>query len=106
MLCRRFRVVPARQYVQHFASDRRHMLVDAPSMSARGQRGAWIAQPPPWPPITAPTGQTNTLPLFLDVALSSEDGGCAPYGTVYSQEEFVTVFGDAVERHLSRSRGE
>ena len=93
--CRRFRVVPATQYVQHFASDRRHMLVDAPSISTEGRRGAWIAPPPPWPPIKAPAGQTNTLPLFLNMAILSESGGDAPHGTVLSQEAFVRVFGDA-----------
>ena len=92
-------MVPARQYVQHFASDRRHMLVDAPSISAEGRRGAWIAAPPPWPPVAAPDGRTNTLPLFLDMAVSAHDGGAAPFGTVFRQEDFVREFGNAVARN-------
>ncbi|KOB65718.1 Protein N-terminal glutamine amidohydrolase, partial [Operophtera brumata] len=39
-----FRVVPAKQFLQHFASDRRHM---------KRPDGSWIKPPPPYPAISA-----------------------------------------------------
>ncbi|MEZ5537852.1 MAG: hypothetical protein R3F02_19790 [Thiolinea sp.] len=38
-----FRVMPGREYIAHLQSDRSHMK------SAEG----WLAEPPPWPPISA-----------------------------------------------------
>ncbi len=57
-----FRVVPARVFLEQFASDRRHM---------RDADGGYRAAPPPWPPIVAPSGVRHTLPAFLDFAPSA-----------------------------------
>jgi protein N-terminal glutamine amidohydrolase len=51
----RFRLIPAGQYLAHFASDRRHM---------RDRRGRYRQPPPPWPPI----GEGSTLGQYLDPA--------------------------------------
>jgi hypothetical protein len=42
---RYFRVIPASVFLQHFASDRRHM---------KRADGSWIKPPPDYPPITTP----------------------------------------------------
>jgi hypothetical protein len=42
---RYFRVVPASVFLQHFASDRRHM---------KRADGSWIKPPPDYPPISTP----------------------------------------------------
>jgi hypothetical protein len=42
---RYFRVVPASLFLQHFASDRRHM---------KRADGSWIKPPPDYPPISTP----------------------------------------------------
>lgn len=55
----RFRLVPAEELLQTFASDRSHM---------RAPDGSWHAPPPPWPPI-ATAGETMTLPRYLDLRL-------------------------------------
>lgn len=118
---RRFRVVRAHHFLQAFASDRRHMWVDAPTMS--GKRGAWVAPPPAWPLIVAPgertrlvvrasaaccsacpvsqpvyaaDGRVDTLPLFLDMALRDVPSAGAPeLGCVLGEEEFVRRFSRA-----------
>lgn len=57
LLAPRFRLVEHADFIRHFASDRRHM---------RGDDG-WQQDPPPWPPITAETGEHHTLDRFLDL---------------------------------------
>lgn len=42
MYSRKFRVIPARTFLQSFASDRSHM---------KKPNGEWIKDPPPYPPI-------------------------------------------------------
>lgn len=42
LIYRFFRVVPAKQFLQHFASDRRHM---------KRPDGSWIKPPPPYTAI-------------------------------------------------------
>ncbi len=80
--CRRFRVVRARQFLQSFASDRQHMWVDAPTMS--GERGAWVAPPPAWPPIIAP-GKPRSHPHRAPaVRLAPCQGGGQVHGLTSS----------------------
>jgi len=43
VICRYFRVIPASVFLQHFASDRRHM---------KRADGSWIKPPPDYPPIS------------------------------------------------------
>ncbi len=55
-----FRVVPAMEFMETFASDRRHM---------RYPDGSWHQPPPPWQPPHGPHPPgTHTLPLFLRTA--------------------------------------
>lgn len=49
----RFRVTDAETFRDRFRSDRRHM---------RGEDGAFLQAPPPWPPI----GPGHTLQMWLD----------------------------------------
>ncbi len=80
-----FRVVPGAAFLQHFASDRRHMRKPAPQPPQQqpqqqqatqpGGSGnhpdepqTWLAPPPSWPALVAPaTGALHTLPAFWDV---------------------------------------
>ncbi|CAL8466604.1 g6140 [Coccomyxa elongata] len=82
-LARKFRVVPAAQYLEHFASDRSHMW------NQDGVPG-WSKPVPPYPAIVARDGQANTLPHYWDMEQLTDDGR---YGRVYSEEEFLTLFG-------------
>ncbi|XP_046985525.1 protein N-terminal glutamine amidohydrolase [Schistocerca americana] len=54
---RYFRVVPAPVFLQHFASDRRHM---------KRLDGAWLKAPPDYPPITTPSCSHN-LEEFINM---------------------------------------
>nr|CAG4646524.1 EOG090X0C0Q [Macrothrix elegans] len=56
---RMFRVVPAKDYLEHFASDRRHMLKD----------GKWLKPPPSYPPIQTNQSEHN---LHLYIKMSSQ----------------------------------
>lgn len=58
--CRMYRLVPAASLLQHFASDRSHM---------RRPDGAWSAQPPPYPCITAADGTRMNLSRFRDMTV-------------------------------------
>ena len=68
----KFRVVPATDYLQHFASDRRHM---------RDANGGWLAPPPAWPPI----GDGSNLMDFVDMEKDF-------YGEVFSLGELPKHF--------------
>lgn len=53
------RLVPGASFLDHFASDRRHML---------DSKGRWLAEPPPWPLLRGPLAHNeHTLPEYLDV---------------------------------------
>lgn len=53
---RRFRVIKAREYLDNFSSDRKHML-DAD--------GKWLKPPPEWPCIFARSGENESSNLSL-----------------------------------------
>lgn len=61
-----FSVIPARDYLDAFSSDRSHM---------RDENGAYLQPPPPWPPIFCPQ-QGTTLFALLD----GEHEAVASYG--------------------------
>lgn len=106
--CRLFRVVPAATFLQHFASDRSHML---------SVEGSWQEVPPSYPCITAPDGATHTLPQYTEMppfqeacstvgeaaaalrrAAGAEDnagqgGGNLRWGVVLTQPVFLECFG-------------
>ncbi|XP_023724329.1 protein N-terminal glutamine amidohydrolase isoform X1 [Cryptotermes secundus] len=54
---RYFRVVPASVFLQHFASDRRHM---------KRADGSWIKPPPDYPPIST-SASTHNLDEFINM---------------------------------------
>ena len=49
-----FRLIPTKDYVANFLSDRRHMQTSE----------GWLATPPPWPPIST---STSNLSQFTDM---------------------------------------
>ncbi|XP_012261973.1 protein N-terminal glutamine amidohydrolase [Athalia rosae] len=73
---RRFRLVPASTYLQHFASDRQHM---------KREDGTWIKTPPEYPPISTPTCKDN-----LDTFINMEQG--TGLGTILSLKQLVNRF--------------
>ena len=73
----RFRVVPSQDFVQRFASDRRHM---------RDERGQWQAPPPPWPIIQG-SGAPHDLDRWL--ALDDDEPG---RGTVHDLSSVTRAF--------------
>ncbi|KAI8342781.1 N-terminal glutamine amidase-domain-containing protein [Chlamydoabsidia padenii] len=75
---RRFRLVSGGFYLQHFASDRSHML---------SQDGTYLAPPPTWPPITMSDG--NTLGRFRQMTLPENEPD--EYGTVVLEQNFFSM---------------
>lgn len=54
-LAARFACVPAKQYLEHFSSDRGHM---------RNPDGTYKAEPPPWPPVYREEEGNNLFDLM------------------------------------------
>jgi protein N-terminal glutamine amidohydrolase len=73
-------VVPAQDYLQHFASDRRHMV---------SADGTWNSPPPVYPCIVAADGRTHTLPDYLDMEGGAPAGKA---GRVMEEPEFLQEF--------------
>lgn len=74
-MSRLYRVVPATVFLNTFASDRSHMLIDG---------GACYAKPPPsYPCIVAANGETHTLPNFLEMPLPENAAQECPYDRRY-----------------------
>ncbi|XP_033221225.1 protein N-terminal glutamine amidohydrolase [Belonocnema kinseyi] len=73
---RRFRLVPASAYLQHFASNRQHM---------KRENGTWIKPPPAHPPISIPNCKDN-----LDTFIKMNQG--SGYGEVISLDQLVNRF--------------
>ncbi|XP_077298745.1 N-terminal glutamine amidase tungus [Arctopsyche grandis] len=71
-----FRVVPAIQFLQNFASDRRHM---------KRPDGSWIKPPPPYPAIST-SECTHNLDEYTNM-----DSAVGP-GQVFSLVQFVQRF--------------
>ena len=71
-----FRVVGANHYIQHCASDRRHM---------RNADGTFMQPPPPCAPIRPESGEDFNLWDFVDV-VSNE------HGLIYELEEMYNTF--------------
>lgn len=80
-LHRRYRVVPAADLFQHFASDRSHMKTAS---------GGWASEPPAYACIKAEDGSTMTLPAFIDMSIVP--GSSSRYGTVLSETHFLSEF--------------
>lgn len=61
---RLYRLIPARDYLEHFASDRSHM---------KGPDGSWLAPPPPWPCSRAKSdGCENRISEYWDMDQAGE----------------------------------
>lgn len=77
-----FRVVPAGQFLQTFASDRRHM---------KKADGTWMKPPPPYPCIMPPPSDSGTTTTHnLDDFISVDPS--VGFGDVLSLTEFVKRF--------------
>ncbi|PWN47310.1 hypothetical protein IE53DRAFT_256086 [Violaceomyces palustris] len=74
-----FRIIPAGDFLDHFASDRSHMLVPSPSSSSSHPDRVWASPPPEWPCIVGPESQrrrirNNLMEKYVDINL---DVGCS-----------------------------
>lgn len=79
ILPHRFRVVPVRQFLDTFASDRSHMLVD----------GEYVRPPPSWPPVRGPAAKSMmVLDDFVAMGIAGDDS--------LSAEEFLRFCIDQV----------
>eukprot|EP01103_Thecamoeba_quadrilineata_P008522 TRINITY_DN1825_c0_g1_i2.p1 TRINITY_DN1825_c0_g1~~TRINITY_DN1825_c0_g1_i2.p1 ORF type:complete len:214 (-),score=23.35 TRINITY_DN1825_c0_g1_i2:23-664(-) len=72
-----FRVVPARDFVEYFSSDRSHML---------DTNGNFLMPPPPYPPIIKSESSNNLFSHYLDFSNKSLR---PQYGQVLSRSEFA-----------------
>ncbi len=72
---RMFRIIPAKDYLARFSSDRLHML----------HNGEWVAPPPSYPPII--NGPSNLFSKYVNM---DYDESC--YGKVYHEAEIEYVF--------------
>ncbi|KAL5016510.1 hypothetical protein ScPMuIL_006099 [Solemya velum] len=73
---RSFRVVPAEVFLEHFASDRSHML---------NEDKTWKSDPPPYPCIQTLESMNNIQDF---ISMESSQG----WGQVLDDEEFVVMF--------------
>lgn len=71
-----FRVIPAKEYLRAFASDRSHM---------KNEKGEWMKPPPPYEPIKTSTS-TNNLSAFI--SMEKNEGP----GRVMDLKHFVMYF--------------
>nr|KAJ3403284.1 hypothetical protein HK105_004115 [Polyrhizophydium stewartii] len=76
---RNFRVVPASLFLEHFASDRSHML---------NKDGSWTAEPPIAPCI-ATEASTMNLSEYVSMETNLDS---ATFGKVYTEAEFVAKY--------------
>lgn len=72
-----FRVISAEEYLNRFASDRRHM---------KKPDGSWAMPPPSYSPIIAKDGKTNTINECIDVTNKQS------LGHVMSAKQFHVFF--------------
>ena len=98
-----FRVVPAKQYLKYFYSDRSHMIDT--------KTGNWLATPPEYQPImnglalASDNGMTrnnnderdeeeksSNLDMYIDMKENSSDNGSAAFGKVYTLNEFRRAY--------------
>ncbi|KAA3671692.1 protein N-terminal glutamine amidohydrolase [Paragonimus westermani] len=81
---RLYRVISGSLFLEHFASDRRHM---------RRPNGDWIASPPVYDCLRgAAATDAHTLPHFLDMTLAADESDRSCYGTVLNESLFFAQF--------------
>ncbi|CDS09980.1 hypothetical protein LRAMOSA02657 [Lichtheimia ramosa] len=74
---RNFRLIPAKDYLREFASDRSHMLID----------GTYASPPPPYPPIETKDSKMN-LYDYISMTSSQSKQQDLKYGVVINEAEF------------------
>jgi len=72
-----FRVIPAKEYLSRFASDRRHM---------KKPDGSWAMPPPPYPSIVAKDGTRNNIDDCIDVTNERT------FGQIMNAKQFYDFF--------------
>lgn len=81
---RLYRVIPAKYYLEHFASDRSHMIDE--------KTGEFKADPPKYDCIKNKLS-TNNIEEFIDMSLTPEDAELVTkHGTIRRQENFIEYF--------------
>ena len=85
-----FRVVPANDFVELFASDRSHMLT-ATSDDEGVARQVWSSPPPSWEAIVGPKARqleirTNLMDQYVDMAAQDDEN---QYGTVWDARTWL-----------------
>lgn len=83
---RLFRVISGEDYLENFASDRRHMKDD---------KGLYVSKPPSWPCIQTSDGRLHTLEEYTNT--------CADglYGTPWTLERLLDHFVTRLQRQES-----
>ncbi|KAK9465261.1 N-terminal glutamine amidase-domain-containing protein [Lipomyces arxii] len=93
---RRFRVIPASLYLDHFASDRSHMLkqdfLDSASGLAEHKPDHYHMPPPKWPAICGPESAKRCISMNLDDYINMTPGEHGDKGDVYGQASFILLF--------------
>lgn len=111
-----FRVVPAQGYLDHFVSDRSHMVSGSGAFSVachenrrtlqlvQGQADVYLAEPPPYPPLRGSKAsesqlKTNLMTSFVSMRVHDGDGALPraadaaetqTYGKVLEMSKFVS----------------
>ncbi len=75
---RMYRVIEASTFINHFASDRSHMLID----------DKWSSPPPTYQPIQT---QQETMNLHRYINMT-ENKTCNVFGSVMNEDEFIAMF--------------
>jgi len=90
----RFRIVPLKDYLEWFSSDRSRM---------KRSDGSWIMPPPPYPPICGKNGQVpSNIHLFINTDIESGDSNTPSWlGKVVTLEQFNEQLGP---KRLSQSQ--
>ncbi|KAL4068081.1 N-terminal glutamine amidase-domain-containing protein [Scleroderma yunnanense] len=79
-----FRVVPGKEYLNNFASDRSHMVVSGPSHGPH-----YASKPPPYPCISGPLAAANGVTHNLMSHFVEMDVDIERFGSVMDFESFL-----------------
>lgn len=91
VLDRLFRVIPATQFIQNFASDRSHMISAEKTQLAlmKGAPEGTVVYNHPAPPWNTIRGPLADSAMNLDNYISMEESDVMKYGTVYAFGELI-----------------
>ncbi|KIM59222.1 hypothetical protein SCLCIDRAFT_126591 [Scleroderma citrinum Foug A] len=79
-----FRVVPGREYLNNFASDRSHMMISTPSHGPQ-----YASKPPPYPRICGPLAAAKGMTHNLMSHFVAIDDNIEGFGTVMDFESYL-----------------